>query len=108
MEASSVNGSPPTRQVASITRKSSENNIPADKQPHLSNANLLVIFRSKPAHGEPVERVMLSGFQKTRYYRDAYHWEIAAPISAGESSWMKWVPFTVTSVWLGHVRQNSR
>ena len=32
----------------------------------------------------------------------------ASPISRGESSWMKWVPFTVTSSWLGHRRQNSR
>src|SRR5687768_7496685 len=32
----------------------------------------------------------------------------ARPISAGESSWMKWLPGTVTSRWLGHVRQKSR
>jgi hypothetical protein len=32
----------------------------------------------------------------------------AAPISLTLSSWMKWMPFTVSSVWFGHVRQNSR
>src|SRR5262249_27475628 len=32
----------------------------------------------------------------------------APPISAGESSWMKWLPFTVTSSWFGQRRQNSR
>src|SRR3546814_7737842 len=33
---------------------------------------------------------------------------IAAPISSGLSSWMKWAPATVISVWFGHVRQKSR
>ena len=33
---------------------------------------------------------------------------IACPISGPESSWMKWLPVTVTSVWLGQCRQNSR
>lgn len=32
----------------------------------------------------------------------------AAPISSGESSWMKWLPRTVTSIWCGQLRQNSR
>src|SRR5208282_5646243 len=30
---------------------------------------------------------------------------IAAPISCGESSWMKWLPLTATSSWLGQRRQ---
>ncbi len=29
----------------------------------------------------------------------------AAPISPGESSWIKWPPSTVISVWLGQVRK---
>ncbi|MFY9934524.1 MAG: hypothetical protein WAK82_41615, partial [Streptosporangiaceae bacterium] len=33
---------------------------------------------------------------------------MATPISSGESSWMKWMPATVTSVWSGQARQNSR
>src|SRR3546814_581694 len=33
---------------------------------------------------------------------------IAAPIYAGLSSWMKWAPATVISVWFGYVRQKSR
>src|SRR3546814_18526042 len=33
---------------------------------------------------------------------------IAAPISSGPSSWMKWAPATVILVWFGHVRQKSR
>src|SRR6185503_683251 len=33
---------------------------------------------------------------------------MARPISCGESSWMKWLPLTVTSSWRGQVRQNSR
>ena len=32
----------------------------------------------------------------------------ARPISSGLSSWTKWRPLTVTSVWLGQVRQTSR
>jgi hypothetical protein len=32
----------------------------------------------------------------------------ALPISSGESSWMKWLPGTVTSVTLGQLRQKSR
>ncbi len=31
---------------------------------------------------------------------------MAAPISSGESSWMKWLPGTVTSDWFGQRRQN--
>src|SRR3546814_18174149 len=33
---------------------------------------------------------------------------IAAPIPSGLSSWMKWAPATVRSVWIGPVRQKSR
>ena len=33
---------------------------------------------------------------------------MARPISSGESSWMKWLPRTVTSVWFFQPRQNSR
>jgi hypothetical protein len=33
---------------------------------------------------------------------------MARPISAPESSWMKWMPGTVTSAWSGQVRQKSR
>jgi len=33
---------------------------------------------------------------------------IAAPIKSGESSWMKWIPGTVTSCWFGQRRQKSR
>ena len=34
--------------------------------------------------------------------------DTASPIAFGLSSWTKWTPGTVTSVWLGQVRQNSR
>ena len=30
------------------------------------------------------------------------------PISSGLSSWTRWRPFTVTSVWFGQARQSSR
>src|SRR5713226_9961971 len=33
---------------------------------------------------------------------------IARPISGPASSWMKWLPATVISLWLGQARQNSR
>jgi hypothetical protein len=36
------------------------------------------------------------------------HCAIARPISSGESSCTKWLPATVTSVWFGQLRQNSR
>lgn len=33
---------------------------------------------------------------------------MARPMLAPESSWMKWMPGTVTSAWSGQVRQKSR
>jgi hypothetical protein len=33
---------------------------------------------------------------------------MASAISLGESSWMKWLPFTVTSCWFFQLRQKSR
>src|SRR5208282_4098907 len=41
-------------------------------------------------------------------YSVRYQSASAAPISCGESSWMKCTPFTVISRCWGHLRQNSR
>ena len=37
----------------------------------------------------------------------AYQREMTWPIAVGESSYTKWMPSTVTSVWQGHERANS-
>jgi hypothetical protein len=38
----------------------------------------------------------------------SYQRAMVPPISWGESSWRKWLPFTVTSVWFGQLRQSWR
>ncbi len=61
--------------------------------------------RTPVAHGRGDNGLVVCRRQEPSVFT---HSAPAPPIWSGESSWTKWTPSTVTSVWLGQVRQNSR